>query len=398
MRPQRYEAKFRILNKNPEPVTRVTAMIKETQIVKNCSSSSHDSGNLELLMRLIEKCVSEGRENEAKRIFDSAGNISFVSGNEALGWGMIAEMLGKTSTACRVYKNAIEDSGTAPEAFMRLGQICLERGDTEKAESFFKEAGRRGLPPVMQHEIMLDKQSAVSAEPDFVPLPLRDIRIQQAADRFLQLFRGRQGLYARQWYDSSKNISGYAPIHSLFTHDVAVKHLSGAFTVGVYPLTEESTVFFSALDIDVRKSCLVLMKEDALFRKKVDSKIKELIKRIYEWSLSKELTVVFEDSGCKGVHAWYFFKKAVPAAFAMDILNTCVESLAEIPEEINMEVFPRQAVSGGKGYGNLIKLPLGIHRRSGRKSVFLDQYGNPADDQIKHLLNIRKNSTEVLDS
>ena len=372
-------------------------MNTNTKITNIANTDNCVSGDLELLMRLIEKCIDDGREDEAGRIFEAAGEAPFVSGEEALRWGMVAEMLGRPDSAREAYNIAVNDSGSEPGALVKLGQMCLDRGDIKGGESFFNRAGQKGLHPEILNHIENEMQFITGVEPDFVPEPIHDVRLQQAVRQFMQLFRGRQHLYARQWYDHSKNLSGYAPIHDLLTPEVVKKHLSGAVTIGIYPMMEGNTVCFSALDIDIKKSCLSRMHDDSDFRKKIRRKIRDIIAETYRWSISRELRVIFEDSGQKGAHAWFFFEKALPAVFVIDLLNSCVASFTDVPEEIKIEVFPRQAVTGGKGYGNLIKVPLGVHRTTGRKSVFLDNTGREVKDQLEFLCCIKRNSGAVME-
>jgi hypothetical protein len=52
---------------------------------------------------------------------------------------------------------------------------------------------------------------------------------------------------------------------------------------------------------------------------------------------------------------------------------------------LHLEFFPKQASVKGKGLGNLIKLPLGIHRRTGRRSQLLDDQGAALADPLGEL-------------
>ncbi len=76
-----------------------------------------------------------------------------------------------------------------------------------------------------------------------------------------------------------------------------------------------------------------------------------------------------------------------------------------MPEAVNVEVFPKQVSLKG-GYGSLVKLPLGIHRVTGRRCLFLDENFNPyknqnksgyGDAQIDFLRGVNRMSPETLD-
>jgi len=53
------------------------------------------------------------------------------------------------------------------------------------------------------------------------------------------------------------------------------------------------------------------------------------------------------------------------------VLTTICRAVAGDLTAFSLEVFPKQTELSGKGLGNLVKLPLGIHRLSGKRSVFI---------------------------
>jgi len=53
-----------------------------------------------------------------------------------------------------------------------------------------------------------------------------------------------------------------------------------------------------------------------------------------------------------------------------------------------LEIFPKQDALKGKGYGNLVKLPLGVHRRTGGKSGFIPVPMDKPDQQFAFLRTI----------
>ena len=57
---------------------------------------------------------------------------------------------------------------------------------------------------------------------------------------FLNLFQGRDGVFARQWGDGQ----GYSPVRperSINADDIAL-HIRGAETYGIYPIKKDNTV------------------------------------------------------------------------------------------------------------------------------------------------------------
>jgi hypothetical protein len=104
------------------------------------------------------------------------------------------------------------------------------------------------------------------------------------------------------------------------------------------------------------------------------------IHRLYD----DNVHVVIADSGGKGLHV-YGLTGEVDAleakTMAEGVLQTlgCFEAFrgnnfwrhTSAYENLEIEVFPKQTTLQGKEYGNLMRLPLGINRKTGRVSRFL---------------------------
>ncbi|WP_291319363.1 hypothetical protein [Desulfonatronospira sp.] len=73
-------------------------------------------------------------------------------------------------------------------------------------------------------------------------------------------------------------------------------------------------------------------------------------------------------------HFWFFFEEHVPASLARNLISPLAAALDRDCRFFNLEVFPKQDQLQGKGLGNLVKLPLGIHRASGKPSYFPDSF------------------------
>ena len=92
---------------------------------------------------------------------------------------------------------------------------------------------------------------------------------------------------------------------------------------------------------------------------------------------------LFENSGYKGRHFWVFLEEPETAG----VLHLFGKLLLawqtpHIPAGLHLEYFPKQANLKGKGLGNLIKLPLGIHRCTGRRSELLDDQSQPLREPL----------------
>ncbi|HMF61542.1 MAG TPA: DEAD/DEAH box helicase family protein, partial [Vicinamibacterales bacterium] len=214
---------------------------------------------------------------------------------------------------------------------------------------------------------------------------------------FRSLFRGREDVYPRRFESRTTGKSGYAPacgnewVRGIcekprikcaecpnrrflpVTDDVIRWHLSGrdetgqAFVAGVYPLLQDETCFFLAVDFDKAG-----WQEDA-------AAFLEACRRL-------NLPVVLERSRSgRGAHVWFFFEEAIPAALARrlgsHVLTETMEGRPDVGLDSYDRLFPNQDTMPQGGFGNLIALPLQKGPRKQDNSVFLDEHFVPWVDQ-----------------
>ena len=81
-----------------------------------------------------------------------------------------------------------------------------------------------------------------------------------------------------------------------------------------------------------------------------------------------------EYSGCRGYHVWIFFTEWIPVRYIHALSQIIAEQMQGVQfEEISMEFFPdERKLRAGKA-GQSIKLPMGIHTKSGFRGYFLDE-------------------------
>jgi hypothetical protein len=63
-----------------------------------------------------------------------------------------------------------------------------------------------------------------------------------------------------------------------------------------------------------------------------------------------------------------------------------------------LEVFPKQDTISGKGLGNLVKLPLGVHRVIGKRSYFLPRPGRDVWEDLAKLDSVRMSRLDQAES
>jgi superfamily II DNA or RNA helicase/very-short-patch-repair endonuclease len=223
---------------------------------------------------------------------------------------------------------------------------------------------------------------------------------------FRSLFRGREDVYARRFESRKSGRSGYQPDcanewvrgvcekprikctdcpHQRFrrvTDAVVTWHLQGhddagaPFVMGVYPMLQDETCLFLAVDFDKSswgadasaflETCRLLSIPAALERSR---------------------------SG-NGAHVWIFFDSAISASLARRlgayIMTETMERRPELGLKSYDRFFPNQDTLPNGGFGNLIALPLQKRPRDSGNCVFLGTNLIPYSDQWAFLSSIQR--------
>lgn len=252
---------------------------------------------------------------------------------------------------------------------------------------------------------LLDQRAALKAQNGNLATAPNSLSTNEKIDLFRELFSGRTDIYAFRWENKSEK-SGYALAcnnewvqglchkpkikcsdcaHKAFkpvTEKAIYDHLLGAHTIGIYPLLENDSCHFLAIDLD---------KSDwQLSTRAISSVCSDL-----------EIPHAIEKSRSgNGVHIWIFFDDNPLAkdarALGFSILDKAMESYPELSFESYDRLFPNQDFLPTGGFGNLIALPMQRQPRQQGNSIFLDKDLSPQIDQWFFLKNLKKLSNTNL--
>ena len=216
---------------------------------------------------------------------------------------------------------------------------------------------------------------------------------------FRRLFRGRTDVYPVRWESKASGKSGYAPACANewlagvcekprikcvdcanrllipLSDAVIYDHLAGQHTVGVYPLVEDDSCCFLAVDFDEAD-----WREDA----------RAFMQSCAELGVPAALEI--SRSG-QGAHAWVFFVSRVPAREARRLGTAIISHACSRTRQLKLEsydrLFPNQDTMPKGGFGNLIALPLQKGPREKGCSVFVDAELRPYPDQWAFLASMQ---------
>ena len=223
---------------------------------------------------------------------------------------------------------------------------------------------------------------------------------------YKSLFKGRTDIYAVRWQKGER--SGYMPAYKVdwsdynkhkaqggtfkdyknkehlpFDDEAIISHLTGKETCGIYPLLEDNTSYFIAVDFD-------------------KANWKETILKLYNTCKEYDLNTYIERSRSgNGGHLWLFFEDVFPAEQSRKIMFELLRHsgiISHFEKEPSFDrLFPNQDYHSGKGMGNLIALPLNGKLVKNGNSCFI----NPESfmvytNQWEYLSEIKKTSENQL--
>jgi superfamily II DNA or RNA helicase len=225
---------------------------------------------------------------------------------------------------------------------------------------------------------------------------------------FKSLFRGRDDVFAIRWEKGSKN--GYMPayyydpymyrIHKIkggsfqdyndksylpYTNEQIAKHINGEQLIGIYPLLRDNTSWFIAADFDEANW---------------ENECKNFLKTCSENNIPAYLE---RSRSGNGGHIWVYFDQPYPAIKSRKIFISLLEKsgvFSVFDKNSSFDrLFPNQDSLSGKGFGNLIALPL--HKPAWEKgnSCFIDvRTFEPYANQWEFLKSIQRISVHQLDT
>ncbi|MEO8302536.1 MAG: DEAD/DEAH box helicase family protein [Betaproteobacteria bacterium] len=245
----------------------------------------------------------------------------------------------------------------------------------------------------------IDATRLVAAEPPSRPAPRT---AEGKVALFRQLFRGRPDLYPTRFVSKKTGKPGYAPacsnkfvpgvcelpkvkcgdcVRQAFKpvdDEAVIAHLKGKHVMGVYPMQDDETCWFLAVDFD-------------------KSAWRDDVRAFVQTTRRLGLPVAVERSRSgNGAHVWFFFATPVAAAAARKMGCHLITETMASRHELGMDsydrLFPSQDTMPRGGFGNLIALPLQHGPRQEGNTVFLndDLEAFPDEQQWAHLASLKR--------
>ncbi len=257
-----------------------------------------------------------------------------------------------------------------PEQVREAARRCRAAGDPVRTLELYRTLSRMVPDDPEAKEQIKELQRELGSGPDLDGTTMEPLS-KDILETLMRRFAGREDVHAVQYADSNRDRMGYRPVWRAPNRLDWMAHLEGDLTLGVYPVRSDGTVSFAAVDIDVKKEFLPQRRLDPAFAATVEESMRGGLRKLIARCNDRNLPAMAEWSGKKGYHLWLFFETPVAARAVRLLLKQLIQGLGA-EEMWSLELFPKQDRVPEGGIGNLIKLPLGIHLGTGKRSTFLE--------------------------
>lgn len=214
--------------------------------------------------------------------------------------------------------------------------------------------------------------------------------------RYMELFTGREDVYALDIL-SERNIRRSEEVLQPLLPEVIKNHLEGKQTISTYIQRSNGTAKYLVLDLDISKGVLLQANEEE--KQQYMKKCLQIASGIRKEMRHMGLNTYLEQSGCRGYHIWLFFSEWLSVRY-INLLSDIIETNTNVlwkDSGIQVEFFPNKTrVKNGKR-GQVLKLPWGIHPKTGIRSAFLNeqgQYYSPQKEILQDIVSYTGNTVK----
>lgn len=205
-------------------------------------------------------------------------------------------------------------------------------------------------------------------------------------------FQGREGVHAIESLDRAGHRS-FVPVQRPISSDDWRAHLRGERTLALPLVRAGDTALLGVLDVDLERRLL----------DERPGEVKELLGRALAAALKLRAELarqgaasLLELSGQKGYHLWVRLEEPVPSHRLRRWLLEVIQSVGPLPEGVRVEEFPNLDRVRPEAVGPVVKLPLGVHSKTGNRCTLLDDLGQEIGDPVETIRALPKVPVEAI--
>ncbi|OGP89566.1 MAG: hypothetical protein A2157_16905 [Deltaproteobacteria bacterium RBG_16_47_11] len=344
--------------------------------------------------------LEEGDEERARKVIAIKRRLPSKDPSVHFEWGRLCEELGMARQARESYEQAIALSPNNPEYHFRLALLYHEKGAWErtlkhlqKTISLSPQNGDAKTMLASLYEEMGFKGAAIAVhgrerKTDLVFQTFSFDFSEEDMNIILDLFKGKEFGYAVHNL-SVTGIANPSFVKGVLGFNEIRSHLRGEETYGVYPLRTDRTLRFTCVHGAIPWRKVLENTKNAGLLTLLEQKVHQYAREVIRKSREDGIPAYLENSGERDRRVWFFSEEFIPLELAERFLNTLLDKLPAPSSDITVAFFLGVK---GKGIGyedHPVMLPLGFNRRTGKRCFFIDEYGDPFEDQLLWVKKIR---------
>lgn len=323
-------------------------------------------------------------------------------------WGELCEEIGMARQAMENYSLALKADPGHERALYRLACLLGEVGYFEKSTRYLKKILRNNPDHGDARKILrrnyealglLGQAEAVSVrkgQPRRTPTAryFPPSVGKEEIDTFLELFSGREVGFALEGVDPDTGNVVYDFHSSPLGAKEIKEHVLGDITLAIYPLRSDNTIRFAGLLLHIPLQVRERYAGQHSYISLLDEKMRTYVLQLKKFAKNLGIPAYPEEHGIQKYRLWFFFENPIHFLRVKGFLQ---EFLFHVPEGDSHFRLEPQLPTKPVGIGWIerhISLPLGIDRRTLKRSLFLDNTGKPFDNQLKELKKIRRFSVK----
>lgn len=360
-----------------------------------------DPYNPHLHIELARAYLEDGNEERARKIVATRRRLPSKDSSVPLQWGQLAEELGMAAQARESYELAVGLDPTNGELHFRTALLHYEHGAWERALKHLKRVvllspqneEARSLLISLYEEMGLVRLAQEVREPSKAPPPAEVPAVIEGPTgrdiaTLLDLFRGKEFGYAKFGIGPAGDVFCESMTGTLGDSEV-LAHIRGEAVYGTYPLRSDKTLKHCALRIFVPWKRVLENIKNSGFLALSEGHVQDHARKVVRRAAELGLPVYLENPGDRERKIWFFFEEFIPVDLAERFLNGLLDKIPAPGVDLSTELFIGYKASAAGHKEDSLPLPLGLNPRTGRRSLFVRDDGEPIENQWLLLRKIR---------
>ena len=211
-------------------------------------------------------------------------------------------------------------------------------------------------------------------------------------EMLIEFFQGREGIHAMESVGPSGH-RVFSKVEAPLDTELWRAHLAAEKTLALPMVRTGNTALLGVLDVDIAKKALA---DQPGGRRPLLARALATALRLRRELEHRGAATLLELSGAKGYHLWVRLAEPVSCFQLRRWLLAVVRAASPLPEGIRVEEFPNRDRIRPEATGPVIKLPLGVHGKTGRRCHLLDEHGEPLADPFEAIRALPHTAPQVI--